>query len=297
MSFSLAFRLAAILALVAVLLPAQALAVHFRRPLAARLPVFFHCCLLRLLRIRITSLGEVPKAGDPALILSNHVSWLDIPVLASLAPLSFIAKSEVAGWPLVGLLAKLQRCVFVERSRKAATGEVNAVVARRLGAGDAMVLFPEGTTGDGIRLLPFRSSLVGAARTALLSHEVETIDLRPVAIAYRRRRGLPFTRREMPAVAWYGDMDLAPHLAALVRGGPIDVTVVWGEPVRFDRSVDRKEATARAEGIVRRGLETAKRDGHVTLARESTRNCPHPVIFSSHPGRTSASAKNESASP
>lgn len=288
MSISLVLRLAAILAVVAALLPLQMLALRLRWPMAARVPVLFHRLVLRLLRVRITTVGRAPEAGRAALLLSNHVSWLDIPILAALAPLSFIAKSEVEGWPLVGLLAKLQRCVFVERSRKASTGEVNAIVAQRLGAGDAMVLFPEGTTGDGIRLLPFRSSLVGAARTALLSHEVETIDLQPVAIAYRRQRGLPLTRREMPTVAWYGDMGLAPHLAAFVRGGPIDVTVVWGEPIAFDRSIDRKAATARAEAIVRQSLETAKRDA---AAPQPTLDRPSPVILSPHPPSTAPSGE------
>lgn len=100
-------------------------------------------------------------------MLSNHVSWLDIIVLGSLRPLSFVAKSEIAGWPVVGTLARLQRTVFIDRARRADTAAVNAAVARRLAGGDLIVLFAEGTTGDGTRLLPFRSSLVGAARAAL----------------------------------------------------------------------------------------------------------------------------------
>lgn len=255
---SLLLRLAAVLAIVVALLPIQALALRCGGRLSRSLPVLFHRTLLRLLRVRVAAVGAPPAPGCAALLLANHVSWLDIPVLAASMPLSFIAKSEVAGWPLVGLLARLQRCVFVDRGRKTATGEVNAIVARRLGAGDAIVLFPEGTTGDGIRVLPFRSSLVGAARTALVAHTVEAIHLQPVAIAYRRRRGLPLTRREMPAVAWYGDMELAPHLADVIRGGPLDVTLVWGEPILFDAGVDRKQATAAAERAVRSAVAAVR---------------------------------------
>lgn len=255
---SLVLRLAAVLAIAAFLVPVQLVALRRGSPLAGRLPVSFHRLLLRLLRVRVDVVGTPPAAGTPALILANHVSWLDIPVLAALAPLSFIAKSEIAGWPLVGFLAKLQRCIFVDRARKAATAEVNGLVARRLGAGDVIVLFPEGTTGDGIRLLPFRSSLVGAARAALVSHDVEAIRLQPVAIAYRHRRGLPITRRDMPAVAWYGDMELGPHLAGFIRGGPLDVAVAWGEPILLDASGDRKAATAAAERAVRDALASLR---------------------------------------
>lgn len=262
---SLALRLAAALAVVAALLPLQVLALRCGWRSAERIPVRFHRLLLRLLGVRVAGTGCPPAPGTAVLLLSNHVSWLDIPVLAAQHPLSFIAKSEVAGWPLVGLLARMQRCVFVDRSRKVATSEVNAIVARRLGAGDAIVLFPEGTTGDGIRLLPFRSSLVGAARTALLTHAVETIRLQPVALSYRRRHGLPITRREMPQVAWYGDMDLAPHLAGIIRGGPLDVAVEWGEPILLDARADRKHATAAAEAAVREALARIKAGGGPVL--------------------------------
>lgn len=256
---TLVLRLVAILAILAALLPVQLIALRFGWKLSGRLPVAFHRFLLRLLRVRIEVIGTPPAFGVPTLVLANHVSWLDIPVLAALMPLSFVAKSEIADWPLIGFLAKLQRCVFIDRSRKASTAQVNAIVAQRLGAGDAIVLFPEGTTGDGIRLLPFRSSLVGAARSALIEHTAEAITLQPVAIAYRRRRGLPLTRREMPDVAWYGDMEFAPHLGALIRGGPLDVTVVWGAPIAFDATIDRKRATLAAEQAVRTALAEFRR--------------------------------------
>jgi 1-acyl-sn-glycerol-3-phosphate acyltransferase len=258
---SLALRVGAILFVAAALAPFQALAVRRGWPAGRRIPVLFHRILLRLLRVRVTVLGAPPPAGTPVLVLANHVSWLDIPVLAAAMPLSFVAKSEVAGWPIIGALARLQRCVFVERGRKSATAEVNALVAKRLGAGEAIVLFPEGTTGDGTRLLPFRSSLVGAAQTALVDHMVDAIRLQPLAITYRRRRGLPLTRREMPEVAWYGDMELAPHLAALIRGGPLDVALAWGEPIAFDAAIDRKAAAAAAERQVGLALEKIRRGG------------------------------------
>ena len=204
------------------------------------------------------------RAGDrarhaardaPTIVVSNHVSWLDIPVIGSLHPLSFIAKSEVEGWPVIGLFARLQRSVFIDRQRRKATVEVNDALAHRLVKGEALVLFAEGTTSDGNRLLPFRSSLVGAAQTALMHDSVERVFLQPLAIAYTSRNGLPVTRRERPFIAWYGDMDLGPHLKLFIRGIPLDVVVTWGEPIPFNGS--RKQATAFAEAEVRRALKAA----------------------------------------
>ena len=239
------------------LAPIQSAAIRVGAKLSHRLPVRFHRLFLRLFGIRVSVRGTPPVPGHPTLVLANHVSWLDIPVMGSLLPLSFIAKQEIAGWPVFGFCARLQRCVFLDRTRKSATAEVNAEVAERLAAGDAIVLFPEGTTGDGNRLLPFRSSLVGAARAAIAESAHEAVRLQPLALSYARRNGLPVTRRERPAIAWYGDMELAPHVGAFARSGPLDVVVTWGEPIPFGRETDRKKATAEAERSVRRSLGAA----------------------------------------
>ncbi|MCJ2035094.1 lysophospholipid acyltransferase family protein [Methylobacterium sp. J-068] len=234
------------------------LSLHFGRGrIAARMPVVFHRAFLWLFGLRVTQSGTPPGPGEPALVLSNHVSWLDILVLGSLRPLSFVAKSEIAGWPLVGTLARLQRTVFIDRARRADTANVNAAVARRLAGGDLIVLFAEGTTGDGTRLLPFRSSLVGAARAALAGEGggPDRIRLQPLAITYPRRNGMPLTRADRPEVAWYGDMDLAPHLAAFLAGGPLDIHVAWGAPIAFEAGTDRKRATALAEASVREAVQ------------------------------------------
>lgn len=253
---AIAAKLVAIgLAFVAIL-PAQALGLWLGCGLAGRLPMALHRLFLRLFDVRVVVRG-MPPADAPTLVLANHVSWLDIPVIGSLRPVSFIAKSEIAGWPIFGLLAKLQRSVFVDRTRRGATAEVNAAVARRLARGEAIVLFAEGTTGDGNRVLPFRSSLVGAARAALADPGLDRITLQPLAVTYVRRNGLPVTRRERPEIAWYGDMALSPHLALFVREGPLDAVVTWGEPIPFDAAADRKRATAQAEMAVRSAVRSA----------------------------------------
>jgi lyso-ornithine lipid O-acyltransferase len=290
-------RLVVLASAAACLLPLQLLAVRAGWRLAERIPVFFHRLLLRLVRVRVVVRGTPPQPGRAALVLSNHVSWMDIPVLGSLLPVSFVAKSEVAGWPIVGLLARMQRCIFIDRARKSHTTHVNAEVAHRLARGDLIVLFPEGTTGDGNRLLPFRSSLVGAARAALAEPILERIDLQPLAIVYVRRNGLPVTRRERPAIAWYGDMELAPHLAAFVRAGSVDAVVQWGEPIPFDTASDRKRATAAAEAAVRSAVEEAARLGGEALrplpkglSAPSSAPLPAPLAVSLEPAKVYDSA-------
>jgi 1-acyl-sn-glycerol-3-phosphate acyltransferase len=232
----------------------QLLALRFGWGVQRWIPLAFHRVFLWLFDVRVVERGRPP--GDAAtLVLANHLSWLDIPVIGSLQPLSFVAKSEIAEWPGVGFLSKLQRSVFIDRTRRRATAEVNATIAHRLARGEVIVLFAEGTTGDGNRILPFRSSLVGAARAALAAPDVTEILLQPLAITYVRRNGLPVTRRERPDIAWYGDMELVPHLKIFFEKGPLDAVVTWGEPIRFDG--DRKQATAAAEAAVREAIRNA----------------------------------------
>jgi 1-acyl-sn-glycerol-3-phosphate acyltransferase len=218
------------------------------------LPAWFHRALLRIFNVRVIERGT-PPGRAATIVVSNHVSWLDIPVIGSLHPLSFIAKSEIEGWPVVGFMATLQRSVFIDRQRRKATAEVNDALAHRLVKGEVIVLFAEGTTSDGNRLLPFRSSLVGAAQTALMHDSVERVLMQPLAITYTHRHGLPVTRRDRPFIAWYGDMDLASHLKMFIQGIPLDVVVTWGEPMLFNGN--RKQATAFAEAEVRRALRAA----------------------------------------
>jgi 1-acyl-sn-glycerol-3-phosphate acyltransferase len=140
-------------------------------------------------------------------------------------------------------------------------------------------------------VLPFRSSLVGAARAALAEPTLDHILLQPLAITYPRRQGMPVTRRERPAIAWYGDMDLVPHLRAFLREGALDVLVVWGEPVRFDGASDRKRAAAEAEAIVRKVARRAA--GHrengaaLALSAAPDKSRPEPSLSGSEPVKES----------
>jgi len=247
----LCYVLMAISATTLALLPFQAIAVWLDLPLQRHIPVRFHRLVCAILGVRVRQTGRRIRE-HPLLIVANHCSWLDITVIGTVAPAVFVAKQEIAGWPLFGLLAKLQRSVFVDRSRRHKTRDVNAEIARRLAAGDPVVLFGEGTSSDGNRVLAFRSALIGSARDALAESEhTGRVWIQPLSIAYTRMRGLPLRRYERPRVAWYGHMTLPPHFAWIARHGDIEVEVAWGEPLAFDAQSDRKLITRSLEQQIR----------------------------------------------
>ncbi|MEC9369555.1 MAG: lysophospholipid acyltransferase family protein [Pseudomonadota bacterium] len=236
------------------LMPVQALLVMLGSGAARTLPHWYHRKVCRLFNVRL-HLSGAPLAPPPVLFVCNHVSWLDISVLSAVAPVSFIAKSEVARWPWAGWLAKLQRTVFVDRRRPYSVGNVTREVAARLRAGDRMVLFAEGTSNDGNLVLPFRTALFAAAMpVGDASGSEHDISVQTLSIAYTHLHGVPMGRRGRPHVAWYGGMEMAPHIWDLLRRGPLDVHVEAGSPLPLDGFADRKELARQTEGEVRRAV-------------------------------------------
>ncbi len=236
-------------------MPIQGLFVALKMKRArATFPVIYHRILTRfILGMKIHQVGT-PANDGPVLMVANHNSWLDIPVLGATGPLSFIAKSEVAGWPLFGWLAKLQRTVFVERDAKTKAAEQAAELLGRLKAGDKLVLFAEGTSSDGNRVLPFNSSLFGVAQLAEMDNELPPLKVQPVTVSYTRVHGVPMGRYYRPFFAWYGDMEMAPHLWAAFGLGPIDVVVTYHEPLTLKEAGNRKKLARQAEERTRAGM-------------------------------------------
>jgi lyso-ornithine lipid O-acyltransferase len=246
------FVLLAFALLTLVLAPFQLIGIVFRLPLQRHVPYLYHRILCALIGVRVREIGK--RSTDfPLLILSNHSSWLDIVVITALTPAVFVAKKEVAGWPIFGWLAKLQRTVFIDRERRHRTGAATQEIAERLIGGDAVVLFAEGTSSDGNRVLPFRSALIGAVHHAIgSSTHHERVTVQPLSLAYVNLNGLPLGRAFRSRVAWYGDADLISHLVGVCAAGAVDVTVSWGEPVSYDMTADRKDIARVAEQAVRR---------------------------------------------
>jgi len=249
----------ALVALTLALLPFQLIGMVFDLRLQRSIPHLYHRILCALIGVRIRQIGT-RSAASPALILSNHVSWLDICVITALGPVVFVAKSEVAGWPVFGWLARLQRTIFINRQARHQTGAATREIAGRLLGGDAVVLFAEGTSSDGIRVLPFRSALVGAVHHALGAGTQHThVTVQPMSLAYVSFGGLRMGRGLRERVAWYGDADLVPHLLSVLASGAVDVTVSWGEAVAYDMRADRKAIARDAEHSVRRMTAAALR--------------------------------------
>lgn len=221
-------------------------------------PRLWHRLVTRLLGLRIRVHGSLARER-PLLIAANHISWTDIMVLGSLADLHFIAKSEVAAWPVFGTFARLQRSVFVERSARRKSGAQVGEIAGRIADGDPMVLFAEGTTGDGNLVLPFNSTLFGAAQMAL-GADTAPVTVQPVAIAYTRLHGVPMGRSLRGHAAWVGEQTLVPHLLSLLRRGSLDVEVHFGEPLAFAPGTNRKLIAREAEARVRSMMAGALRN-------------------------------------
>lgn len=197
------------------------------------------------------------------LYVSNHGSWADIVVIGSVAPVAFVAKREVASWPLVGVTVKIQRTVFVARTRRHQAAGAVADFVKRLKDGLSVVLFAEGTSSDGNRVLPFRSALLGAVEEA--SAHAGNILIQPMSISYTGLHGIPMGRQHRPLVAWYGDLDFLPHIKAFIEQGAVDAVVSYGEAVPADAEIDRKAMTRRLESSVRSMLASALRGRPLTM--------------------------------
>ena len=228
-------RLLLYLAWTGSLMPVQAIGLALDCRWTRTLPSFYHRWCCRILGFRVRASGS-PTRARPVLFVANHISYTDIAILGSLIAGSFIAKAEVARWPLFGWLAKLQRSVFVDR-RIGTTAAQRDAMTQRLALGDALILFPEGTSGDGSRVLPFKSALFGAAQTPL---PIGPIAVQPVSIAYTRLDGIPLGRHYRPFFAWYGTMALAPHLWRMLGLGTVEVAVEFHPPTCFADCGSRK---------------------------------------------------------
>lgn len=236
------------------LMPVQAVLKRTHVPSARRFPHWYHRQVCRLLGIRFHIEGAVSKTA-PVLIVANHTSWLDIPVISAIAPVSFIAKKEVDGWPGVKFLARLQRTVFVDRERRTKVGATASELVQRLTSGDSLVLFAEGTSSDGNRVLPFRSSLFAAAKptraVSVGDEHQEKVLVQTLTLAYTRLHGVPISRAERPLVGWYGDMEMLSHALELLKAGPLDVQARISEPIELQAFEDRKSLARDSEHRIR----------------------------------------------
>ena len=172
---------------------------------------------LRVLHVRLQTSGAPPTAG---VLVANHLSYVDILVLAATRPLVFVAKSEVRGWPIFGLLARLAGTLFVRRDLRGDVGRLNEELVAAVEAGAVVVIFPEGTSSDGHRVLPFHSSLLAPAAA-------QGWPITPAWIGYEMAEG-----SVEDEVCYWRDMVFGPHLLNLMGKPQIDAHIRFGATMR-----------------------------------------------------------------
>jgi 1-acyl-sn-glycerol-3-phosphate acyltransferase len=250
------------------LIPLQWLSVCFNIGDKAFLPRLFHRAVRRIVGFKIVQTGAI-ATDRPLLFAINHSSWLDITVFGGMTPVAYVAKQEVASWPVFGLFARLQRTVFIERTRQRTAGHRDEML-RRLDAGERIGLFPEGTSSDGNRVLPFKSAFFAVAEHRT---EGKPLPVQPVSIAYVGLNGLPIGRDGRPTFAWYADMDLAPHLWGVLSAGPFTVSVQFHPVVTIDEFASRKELARYCEDTVAKGVSDAL-SGRLTRPNKGPAGAP-----------------------
>lgn len=234
-------RLAGFLLLTIPLMPVQFLFQKLKLPHAKTLPFYYHRLLCKIIGIDVVIKGAAPTRG---LIVANHISWTDIPVLSATCPLSFIAKREVSQWPFFGWLANLQGCEFINRESRQSTQPSANRLKQRLVNNDILVLFPEGTSGNGRKLLPFKSAFFSIV-------ENSEITVMTATLVYSSRQGLPLSQRQWYNVSWMGGQSLLPNLWNMLSHSPLKVEVIFGS---LANEGSRKSLARAAEDIIRATL-------------------------------------------
>lgn len=195
--------------------------------------------LLALFRVSVVVHGEPAEVNDLAgsMLVSNHVSWLDIYAINSWHPPRFVAKSEIRDWPVIGWLCAQTGVLFVERARKRDAHRIMHAIADALRAGDAIAVFPEGTTSNGLQLLPFHANLFQAPVSA-------GAPIRPLALRYR----IASTGELTTIPAYIDDLSMMDTINAILNGPPLTVEVCVGVAVAPE--MDRRALAAHSQDAV-----------------------------------------------
>lgn len=200
---------------------------------------------LRIARLELHVKGRIDQAR-PLLLVSNHVSYMDIPIIASLAPVRFTPKSEIANWPVIGFFCRVSECVFIDR-KISSTGRNKHALEKAFRKKQLISLFAEGTTGDGKRILPFRSSYFSLAMNGGAG---ASIPVQPATLRYTRVNGIPVDSVLMPKIAWYGDMYLLPHILEFLKLGKVRAELTFHEVLEESNFSSRKDMAAHCQKVV-----------------------------------------------
>ncbi|MFL9963436.1 lysophospholipid acyltransferase family protein [Paraburkholderia sediminicola] len=196
--------------------------------------------MLRLCGMRLVVHNDSARLDRGALVVANHISWIDIYVINAWRPTPFVSKAEIRQWPLVGWLAQQLDTVFIQREKRTDAKRIMHELSDRLSAGELMCVFPEGTTSNGLALLPFHANLFQAAVSA-------AAPVQPLCIMYEDAQG-----RQSTAPAYIDDLSLADSLNLLLRGAPLTAHVYVGEPLA--PGAERRGLAAQAQEVIAAAL-------------------------------------------
>ncbi|AAV95255.1 1-acyl-sn-glycerol-3-phosphate acyltransferase [Ruegeria pomeroyi] len=218
------------------------------RPVTPHITQFVCRNAFRILGIGFESSGELMR--EHGAVVANHTSWLDIFALNARKRVYFVSKAEVANWPGIGWLARATGTVFIERNPKQAR-EQTRIFMERLGVGHKLLFFPEGTSTDGLRVLPFKTTLFAAFFAPELR---STMYVQPVSVVFHAPKGQPDR-----FYGWWGDMEFGPHLLktlAARRQGRVEL--IYHAPARVSDFDNRKALAAHCEEAVRHAHSLAR---------------------------------------
>ena len=221
---------------------------HFKKAHHALVSEFY-AGFLRAMNIEVKVRGN-PSDYRPLLWVSNHFSYLDVPILGSVLPVRFSPKSEIANWPVIGLFTKMADSVFIDR-RVSKTKENQEALIKCFANNGTVSLFPEGTTNDGTGLLPFRSSFFSLAEMDVAGRPMM---IQNVSVAYTHLEDRPVNKDSLQYLGWYGDMEFFPHFCSVLRQRGATVELHFHPLINPAEFSDRKELAAYCQSQVAEGL-------------------------------------------
>ncbi len=228
-----------------ILLPIQVFFILIKSKFRFFLPLIFHKFLLKVLGVKVEILGK-PSDHKPLVLVGNHCSYLDIIILGSVLPACFVAKSEIKGWFVFGLLASLQNSIFIDRRNLKVFDSLNRVT-QNLSANFATIIFPEGTTNNGRKVLKFKPSLFK------IFEDDSTLGLQNFSLCYTHINSMPLDNRMRPFIAWYGGMSLITHLKTLLKHSSIRAKLKF-HPNTTPLGMNRKNLSEESRKQVIKGI-------------------------------------------
>lgn len=238
-----------------IIVPIQLLVMLFHKGRYAYLiPHLWHKGVCYIFGIRVVVSGQ-PIQKEQVIHVSNHLSYLDIPVIGSFLKASFVAKKDVAKWPVFGFLSKLQQTAFIDRNTAAAAKETNSL-SSMLKKGKSLIIFPEGTSTDGRDVLPFKSSIF----SIMLRDQEQSLKIQPLTIEMKLiNKKAPENQETKDLYAWHRDMDteLPTHLWRFAKSSGATISLCFHPSLQSSNFSDRKTLAKQCHEQVCMGLEKA----------------------------------------